>query len=45
MKTQYQIEKENAIKNNVKLSDFENDWHKRACEAYRLLKSVKNYQI
>ncbi len=41
MKTQYQIEKEDAIKNGVKLEDFENDWHNRACAVYRKQKTQK----
>ena len=39
MKTQYQTEKEAAIKNGVKVDHFQKDWHNRACTAYRKLKT------
>lgn len=34
MKTQYQIEKEQAIKDGKDLEQFEKDWHSRAVDAY-----------
>ena len=35
MKTQYQKEREAIIKNGGDLKEFEDQWHARACDAYR----------
>lgn len=34
-KTQYQIEREQVVKDGGDLKKFEEDWHARACSSYR----------